>query len=203
MMTLRIWFGVVSVLALTSDARAQVIDFSVPYAAADGYRMDGVEFDFKIDGIDATDAYVGSYGPGQLETISDPSLTGAATGELTMQFDLPTSQLEFAVALATGEMLSPGFTVNLYNAESQTLGEYPVTTTRRIDGVSFSEGVFRYEGAPISRAVVQFAEGQRDFALDNIAYVVPEPTSLAVFLLPAFAILARARRSKLSRPEFG
>lgn len=183
-------------LAFVSGVRAQVIDFSVPYAAADGYRMGGVEFDFKIGGVDATEAFVGSYGPGQLETISDPSLTGAATGELTMRFDLPTSQLEFAVALATGETLAPGFTVNLYDAESQTLGEYPVTTTRRIEGASFSEGLFRYEGAPIATAVVQFAEGQRDFALDNIAYVVPEPTSLAVFLLPVFAILARARRRR-------
>jgi hypothetical protein len=63
-------------LLLASSAEAQTVDFDLPFQSVDGLSVSRVTFDFKIDGVDSSEAYVGSYGPGTLTTVSDPSLTG-------------------------------------------------------------------------------------------------------------------------------
>jgi hypothetical protein len=71
--------------------------------------------------------------------------------------------------------------------------------------LSFTEGLFTYSGAPVTRAVIDFNETAAGrFALDNLTFggsqSVPEPTStLGVLAFGAFgggSLLKRKRQQK-------
>ena len=163
----------------------------LPFQAVDDLNVEGVTFDFKVDGIDSTDARYNSFGPGSVSFVDDPSLEGNTAGTLTLDFDTFISKLEFGVALSAFDVtVIPGFTVELFDIGFNSLGVTPVDTTPL---VSFSEGLFSYTGAPVKRAVVNFNETFADrFALDNLTFKsssvkpaqpVPEPVSSLGFLV--------------------
>ncbi len=148
----------------------------LPPQPVDGLTFAGVTFDFKIGGVDSLDAVYNRTGPGILTYVQDPVLEGNAAGVLTLDFVLPTSFLEFGAALSMDVPLTPGFSVDLYDAALAPLGSFPVDTAPL---VLFSEGLFSHTGIPVSRAVVSFAPGVGRFALDNLTYgAIPEPGSL-------------------------
>src|SRR3990172_3460747 len=61
----------------------------IPFQSVDGLVHAGVSFDFKIGGVDSTEAFYNSFGPGTLTFVDDPSLTGDSTGVLTLDFVVP------------------------------------------------------------------------------------------------------------------
>lgn len=180
-------FALIAVLVLTllinksAWAVPTTLDFTeLPFQPVDGVSIAGVTFDFKIGGIDSLDANYASGGPGSITFVQDPSLEGNAAGILTLDFAAPTPILSFGVALSIFGTLTPGFTVELFDASLISLGITPVTTNSLI---SFTEAQFNYGGPPILRAVLDFDETAAPlrFAFDNLTFdvtAIPEPASI-------------------------
>lgn len=178
----------------------------------DGLTVLGVTFDFKVDGVNSRDAtYNLSFSlplpteaPENLFTLlQQPLLEGNAKGILTLDFTAPVSRIRFATALPVFNTLTPGFSVELFNPELQSIGIIPVETNPI---VFLSEGLFTYSGVPVIRAVVDFDETKLGFdelspprfILDNLSYTkVPEASSLPGLL--ALVVLGGALQ--LSRQE--
>ncbi|MDJ0596252.1 MAG: calcium-binding protein [Pleurocapsa sp. MO_226.B13] len=138
------------------------------FQPVDDLSVMGVTFDFKVGGIDSSDANYNSGGPGSITFVQDPSLEGNAEGILTLDFEDPISKLEFGVALNTFDEVTPGFTVELFDSDLMSLGETPVDTNPL---VSFTEGLFSYTGETVQRAVVDFNDTEAfRFALDNLTF---------------------------------
>lgn len=167
----------------------------------DGLTVKGVKFDFKIDGVDSQDATYGlSFADQTLgnlfANLQQPLLEGNAKGILTLDFTAPVSTIRFAGALPVFNTLTPGFTVELFNQELQSIGITPVDTNPL---VFLSEGLFTYSGVPVIRAVVNFDETKLGFdpaspprfVIDNLNYTaVPEASSLTGLL--AFVVFSGA-----------
>jgi len=168
----------------------------LPFQPVDGLSFQGVTFGFVVDGAPSTDAFYHSFGPGQLATVQDPSLVGSATGVVTLNFDQPTPLLRFGVALNTADALSPGFRVELFDASLGSIGVVPVDTNATTGPLGFSEALFEHVGAPVGRAVIDFADGPSSFGLDNLTYVrIPEPSTLALICL-GFGLIGYAARRR-------
>ena len=184
----------------TTAASAVTLTFDeLPFQPVDGLSFQGVTFDFKIDGTDSLDAYYNSFGPGDLTTIQDPSLTGNSAGILTLDFDVPTPALQFGAALGTGESLAPGCVVELFAIALESLGTTSVDTMATSGPLGFSEALFESTGTPIVRAVIDFADDPGSFALDNLRFI-PEPSVVFLSLI-AFALLMLPVRSPCPRPS--
>ncbi len=65
--------------------------------------------------------------------------------------------------------MSPGFSVELFDASQQSLGATDVDTSPR-PGDTFSEGQFAYTGAPVARALISFDPSAERFGFDNLAF---------------------------------
>jgi hypothetical protein len=168
----------------------------LPMQPVDGLTFQGVSFDFKVGGIDSTDALYHSGGPGILTYVQDPSLEGNAAGVLTLDFvDCPAASLQFGATLSNFGSFTPGFTVSLFDAALLPVGVFPVSTSSLI---SFTEAQFSYSGTPIGRAVIDFNEqAALRFAVDNLTYqCVPEPGSMALLAMGVLPFLRRVRQRR-------
>ncbi len=138
------------------------------FQPVDDLSFMGVTFDFKVGGIDSSDANYNSAGPGSITFVQDPSLEGDAEGILTLDFEAPVSNLEFGVALNSFDEITPGLTVELFDADLMTLGEIELDTNPLI---SFTEGLFTYTAEPVKRVVIDFNDAEAfRFALDNLTF---------------------------------
>lgn len=180
---------------LAADPPPTILTFDepeAPFQSVDDLSMAGAVFGFKINNVDSSEAFYNSFGPGTLTHVTDPSLTGDAEGVLSVAFEAPTSLLEFGVALNTATPLTPGVVVNLYDEEANLLSSVGVDVTPTTDNLAFSEGLFAYSGAPVKRAVLQFALQPGSFAIDNLTYQrIPEPASLAMACVLILACLVK------------
>jgi hypothetical protein len=191
-------------IALGTGGAAQAVTLTfdeLPSQPVDNLSFQGITFDFKVGGVDSTDARYGAEGPGTITFVQDPSLEGAVSSVLTLDFATAISTLQFGVALLSG-LRSSTFTVELFDPALMSLGITRVNTSRLI---SLPEGLFTYSGAPVTRAVIDFNEtgGAIRFALDNLIYEpaistpVPEPASLTGLLaLGAFCAGSRLFRKQ-------
>ena len=181
----------IAVLASGSAQAVLLTMDELPNQPVDGLSLSGVTFSF-------TSGFTADYnalGPGSLTYVQDPSIEGNPAGTLGLDFATPTPNLSFGVALSVTGDLSPGFSVELFDAALASLGVFPVDTSSLI---LFSEGQFNYSGTPISRALIDFNEpsGEVRFAFDNLRFdaaAVPEPGSL-LLVASAFAALGFMRR---------
>jgi hypothetical protein len=201
----------------TADAsRAETLTFDElgSPTPVDGLTVKGVTFDYKINGVDSTDAiYNLSFPPdfpGNLfANLQAPLLEGNANGLLTIDFANPVSAFEFAVGLETFGPLTPGLTVELFAPGLQSLGTTPVNTSSL---AALSEGLFSYNGVPVTRAVLDFDETKLGFdptvaprfSLDNLTYtsVAKESVPEASFLIGLLAFSTFGGASlRLSRKQ--
>ncbi|OKH33313.1 hypothetical protein NIES2101_40015 [Calothrix sp. HK-06] len=176
----------------------------------DNLTVKGVTFDFKIDGVDSNEAMYNASFPPQLPSnllanLQQPSLQGNAQGILSIDFAAPVEALEFAVGVDAVQPLAPGFSVELLDKGLNSLGITPVNTAPL---AILSEGLFKYSGVPIKKAIVSFnSESSLNpnnprFSLDNLSYTaVPEPSSLIALLgssaISAYLYLVRKQQQKV------
>jgi hypothetical protein len=170
----------------------------------DGLAVSGASFSFEELGSPSMDAEYGVDGPGVLTYIAGKVLEGTTDGTLEIQFDPPSSYVEFGVALNTIGTVVDGFTVELFDNASQSLGVFSVDTETL---VGFSEGIFLsgVQAADIHRAVVDFDDsfsqigGNRRFLMDNLKFDHPEAavplTGAAGTILLIASFLAVALRT--------
>lgn len=132
-----------------------------------GLHFAGIRFAFDVAGVPSSDATYGAFGPGAITYVQDPSLEGNSAGRLTLQFDQPTTVLQFGLALSTFGSLNPGARVELFNPGGHSRGTIPLNTQSL---VSFTEGRFDYKGGAIGSAVITFDPTAGRFALDNLTF---------------------------------
>ena len=182
-------------ISLCSQLKATTITFDeIPFQSVNGLSFERVDYSFQIAGTDSDDAFYASFGPGNLTEISDPSLTGNSAGILTLDFELPTPILEFGVAVNTADSLDPGFSVELFDSNMNSMGTTDVETIAVGNSISFSESKFSYSGSAVSKAIIDFADAQGSFAFDNLVYEVPEPQCGFLAALFLALILSATRR---------
>lgn len=159
-----------SALLLGAAAPATTLTFDeLPFQPVDGLSFSGVTFGFTVGGASSPDASYNSGGPGLLTFVQDPSLEGTTGGILTLDFEVPTCDLSFGLALNTFGPVTPGAVVDLYDGGGILLGSEAVD----LDSIVLvSEGLFTWTGnAPVARAVIGFDFNAADrFALDNLSY---------------------------------
>ena len=102
-----LWTALVLAPSLVFGQSTQQLTFDeVEYTSADGLAVKGVQFAFEQGGVSSPDAYYGSFGPGSLTQVTDPSLVGPAAGKLTMSFAALTQNVQFGFEVSLGETLS-------------------------------------------------------------------------------------------------
>jgi hypothetical protein len=74
-------FGSAFSVAPCSATEPTTITFDdLPPQPVDGIHQEGVTFDFKVGGVDSTDAFYNAFGPGATVYVQDPSIIGNAAG---------------------------------------------------------------------------------------------------------------------------
>lgn len=169
-----------ALLAAAPVAHAQssfVITFDeLPPQPVDGLSLQGVTFSFNNSG----GATFSATGPGGLFFSDDAVLRGDATGVLVLDFARPTPTLSFAAALNnTNFAVSTGLTVELFGIGLVPLGTLPLAMVSQAAGL-WIEGQFTYPGGPpITRAVIDFVEGNAgnppEFLIDNLGFSTLPP----------------------------
>ena len=150
----------------------------IPFRSVNDLEFAGVAFQYQIDGSDSNEAFYNSFGPGTLQFVDDPSLTGDARGVLSLEFDRPTAVLEFGVAVNSPVALTPGATVELFNANQETISTEQVDLLLLSGNLGFAENLFEHSGEAVKRFTISFAT-TGSFALDNLVFRrIPEPVSL-------------------------
>lgn len=190
---LRALFTAATLILLATAGRAAnaenlVTCDELPPQPADGLHVNGVTFWSGISRGELsiqeqlTTSYYGGQGPGLGAYVQDPSLITYnfnnffGQSELMMEFDTPTQNLQFGVALPSDETLAEGATVELYDAEWQPIGSFPVQVSPVF---SSAEGLFNYSGPAAKYAIVYSDPQQFAFAVDNIRFGTLVPRTQA------------------------
>jgi len=172
----------------------------LPFQSVNGLTFSDVSFGFTIDGSESPEAFYNSFGPGSLTYVSDPSLTGDASGELTLEFQAPVTEFEFGIAVNSAAPLTDAVKVDLLSIESTTSSTSFVDLMQNAGNLSFSESRFSYVGEPIDRAVISFPSLTGSFAFDNLTFTaVPEPSFGLAFGLSALVCTFTASRRNRKR----
>lgn len=151
----------------------QTITFDeVPTQPTDDLTVADVTFDFKINGVDSTDATYGVPAPAVFANLSGGTMEGNAGGVLTLDFSTPVSAVSFNVARSIGTAIAAGVRVTAFDANLNLVSTTDVPMSVL---VAFVEGQYSYGGSPIRRLVLDFtsastATGGARFALDNLVY---------------------------------
>jgi hypothetical protein len=169
------------------------------FSGADTLDALGVTFSFS-EGPSLTAATYGdtintaSLGLGPL---NDPVLDGPSDGTLTLTFAYPTDFVSFDVLLVEFSGATTGGTVTI----GATQDSFTAVGGQGSGGF-FSIGSFSSVGttsAPFTQAVIMFDDPATTFAIDNLSFDTPEPSSLALLFAGALLLgaLVRVRRSAL------
>lgn len=172
--------GSQSVRATALPARAAApttITFTeLPATAADNVSLLGATFDFKVGAVDSTDATFGAIGiadASSLVGLSDPVLEGNASGVLSIDFSAPATDVSFNVARSTGNPVTNGVRVTLFDTNLNVIS---TTNVNLIPQLIFAEGTFSYTGTTgVRRMQLDFTSasalsGGSRFALDNLSF---------------------------------
>src|SRR5271157_5572214 len=112
----------------------------LPPQSVNGLSLMGVTFEFT-GGVAIFGGTTTSFGHSNL--LQFPVLEGPTSGTLTLDFASPVTALQFDVGLTTTDRLTPGFTVELFNTTSTSLGVNSVNTAPADNSpFAFSEARF-------------------------------------------------------------
>jgi len=217
-------------ISLLAGAAAQAVTLTFdeladqpPSTTANGLTIEGVTFGFTINGVASDDVYYNPPVPdanrdGVLDSNDDlrdiqwPALDGNADGVLTMDFTAPVETVQFGAALASRTPISPGFIIELFDTELNSLGTTVLDAVLQPDAPNkAAENFFSYNGTPVKRLVfdpngnfITFTP-ERTFSIDNLTFIsatsVPEPASmsglLALGAVGAFSLIKRKQNRLL------
>ncbi len=193
------------VIGLTSvgvaNAAVTLTFDELPTQPVNGLTYKGVTFGFTVGGSPSTDALYSDVGPGLITFLQDTTLEGNSAGILTLDFAQPTDMLQFGIALNSFDPALPGYSVQLFGdslawVASLSQNTYPL--------MIWSEDLFSYSGAPITRAIIDFNEQAAGrFALDNLTFnpvgsinAIPAPGAILLSSIGVgFVSWLRRRRS--------
>jgi len=165
----------------------------------DELEVQGVRFGFIVENDPAGPATVEGP-PAELESLSGtPVISGNAAGRLTMSFDQPASRVEFRVGLIfpEGEPVPGGgeeeeesvVLASLYDEQGGLVGVQQIRPDP-LDHPDSWESTFRYQGAAISRIVLDFdQDADVEFALGGMAVTTGNVTDTYAVALAAGATL--------------
>ncbi len=163
--------ALLGISAVSADSRPlTTLTFDeLPFQPVDGLSFQGVNFSFEIGGVPSSDAHYNSFGPGWVTHVQDPSLEGSAFGTLSLEFDKPTTIIEFGVTQSCGGPSIPdAVTVTLHRLGKGFVRETVDLTLDPL--VSFVEGQYAYRGPAAKTMVVDFTDSCGRFAFDNLVY---------------------------------
>jgi len=145
----------------------------------DGLSYNGVTFGFTVGGVSSSDALYNTIGPGNLLYLQGAVLEGTSYGTLTLDFDSPTSLLQFGLSMNSYDPETAAYKVQLFDTSLTSIGIFTNdTTTPKL----WTEDLFSYSGTLISRAVIDLNEQVAGrFAIDNLTYntnTVPAPGAI-------------------------
>lgn len=164
-------FGLVLLRVSAAWAATTLTMDEVSLQPVNGLTVKGVTFHFQVGGVDSTDANYHSGGPGLITYVQDPSIEGNADGVLTVDLPQATPHVQFGGVLSVTTSLTPGFSVQIFDANLNSLGTVDVNTAPI---TSFSEALWSYTSAsvPVRRLVVSFHNPGGRFAFDNLTFSV-------------------------------
>lgn len=148
----------------------------LPPQPTDGVHVNGVRFYTYGEGgggggdAPGVSSIYGDEGPGIGAYVQDPSIVTYNDYDYTvvgMEFDTPTSNLQFGIALDEFGTLPEGAFVDLYAENEDLIATIPISTSSVI---AFSEGLFNYNGPPVKFAEVYTDYDIDAYAVDNIRF---------------------------------
>ncbi len=162
-------------IAAAGTRRAELVNLTFDELApqsADGVSLAGATFGFTVNGTALDEAIYGTTdGPREQEAslMRGARLTGPSAGILTIDFNTPTSILEFSVVVNEILPLFPGFTVELFDGTGEALN---ITHVDMHPEQFFSQARFTHAGTPVGRVRISFIiTGDRAvFGLDNLTF---------------------------------
>ncbi len=162
-------------IAAAGTSRAELVNLTFDELApqsADGVSLAGATFGFTVNGTALDEAIYGTTdGPREQEAslMRGARLTGPSAGILTIDFNTPTSILEFSVVVNEILPLFPGFTVELFDGTGEALN---ITHVDMHPEQFFSQARFTHAGTPVGRVRISFIiTGDRAvFGLDNLTF---------------------------------
>lgn len=179
----RLLFTAATILLLAASGHAAgaenlVTCDELPMQPANGLHVNGVTFytygEGGGQGGGSAAPYVasiyGDTGPGIGAYVQDPSIITDnfyQYNTLGMEFDTPTSKLQFGIALSSNATLPEGAVADLYDANENFIATIPISVAPI---VGFSEGLFNYSGTPVKWAEVRIDSEADAFAVDNIRF---------------------------------
>src|SRR5205085_4385421 len=132
----------VMVFSALSYAQTQTLTFTeLSPRPVNGLTFRGVTFGFTISSVGSTDATYNALDGGIGTFVQDPSLEGNANGVLTLTFAQPTQVVSFGIARDTVAPLTPGATVQLFDANGNLIQS---TAVNLFPAPIFVEGQFTY-----------------------------------------------------------
>lgn len=183
---LRLLFTAATLLLLATSGRAAgaenlVTCNELPRQPTDGVHVNGVLFYTYGEGGGEGNgesggaplppaSYYGASGPGLGAYVQDPSIITDNYFQYTvvgMEFDVPTTNLQFGLALSDFGNFPQGAFVDLYDANENYLQTITISAS---PVVTYPEALFNYSGAPVKWAEVYTADEIESYAIDNIRF---------------------------------
>lgn len=165
----------------SSESETTTITFDeLPSQPANGVSLEGVTFDFTINGAPSSSARFGGNGPGTTTHTDDPGIVGPTRGVLGLTFDQPVGELRFGIALSITTPVPEAASVRLLDENSMEIRVFNVAAEP--GDFLFTSGLFVYDGStPVSRAEVSYNSAVAGSA---VAQDCRLPTSAAGRCLP-------------------
>lgn len=181
-----------------SGAQATTLTMDLPEPqAVDGLLLEGVHFNYTLNGAASTDASVPVYAVGDLLHVQDPVLEGSTDGTLLLDFDTPVNDVSFGVALQAETAQPDAVWVQAWLGNTVQDQRWLSLAPE----VLFAEARYAWSGLAINRLQISFAMPASRFVFDNLSFTpaaspVPEPATHLLWLAGAVVLGGLAKRSQ-------
>ncbi len=181
-----------------SGAQATTLTMDLPEPqAVDGLLLEGVHFNYTLNGAASTDATVPVYAVGDLLHVQDPVLEGSTDGTLVLDFDTPVNDVSFGVALQAETAQPDAVWVQAWLGNTVQDQRW----LSLVPEVLFAEARYAWSGLAINRLQISFAMPASRFVFDNLSFTpavssVPEPATHLMWMAGLMVLGGLAKRSQ-------